>query len=446
MNFNSIAGIVACLFVLTFSSVKAQDKVWTLDECAAYAVQNNIQVQQSNIDKKIALSNRETRWAGLAPSLNASSSYYWNFGLNVDPVTNIISEETRRTANFGLSGNWVLYNGGQNWNSIKQSNLDYLAQTYTQQDIENDINLNVASAFLQILLNKEIRLVAQEQKRITELQASRMQQLVDAGARPKGDLLQLQSQLARDNQNLIAAENQVTISKLQLANLMQLEDPQNLRVADPQIALPGTEYMARQPDIIYETALGNQADIKSAETTVLSSEENVDVALSGYLPTLSLGFGIGTNYSSQVERVFNQDFSTQLDNNLNKYIGFNLNVPIFSRFQTRNQYQTAKLNFERARLNLELSKNNLKQTVYQAHADAKAAYNSYLAAEKAVEANEESFKYAQQRYDVGALSQFDYENAKNSLASAKSEMVRAKYDYIFKVKVLEFYLTNQVKL
>ncbi|MEQ9261762.1 MAG: TolC family protein [Owenweeksia sp.] len=446
MNFNSIASTVACLSVLTFSTVKAQDKVWTLDECAAYAVQNNIQVQQSNIDKKIALSNRETRWAGLAPSLNASSSYYWNFGLNVDPVTNIISEETRRTANFGLSGNWVLYNGGQNWNSIKQSNLDYLAQTYTQQDIENDINLNVASAFLQILLNKEIRLVAQEQKRITELQASRMQQLVDAGARPKGDLLQLQSQLARDNQNLIAAENQVTISKLQLANLMQLEDPQNLRVADPQIALPGTEYMARQPDIIYETALGNQADIKSAETTVLSSEENVDVALSGYLPTLSLGFGIGTNYSSQVERVFNQDFSTQLDNNLNKYIGFNLNVPIFSRFQTRNQYQTAKLNFERARLNLELSKNNLKQTVYQAHADAKAAYNSYLAAEKAVEANEESFKYAQQRYDVGALSQFDYENAKNSLASAKSEMVRAKYDYIFKVKVLEFYLTNQVKL
>ncbi|HAD97055.1 MAG TPA: hypothetical protein DCG19_06585 [Cryomorphaceae bacterium] len=478
MNFNFTVGALTCLLAFTFSTAQAQEKMWTLDECVNYAIDNNVQVKQSELQLKISKSNQQVAYWDYAPNLNFNSSYGWNFGLNIDPVTNQISQSQRQTGNFNLNSTWVLYNGGRKYNSITRSNLDYLAAMYSLEDVKNDVSLNVAGAFLQILLNKEILNVALEQERITQLQLGRMQRLVDAGARPLGDKLQLDAQFSRDQQNRITAENAVTISKLQLANLLQLEKPEELEVSEPQLAVPEADAILRDASVVYNTALSNQPSIKAAEKRVESSEESVDISRSGALPTLSLQGLIGTSYSDQILRptgtvttvvpigtvdgtnqvVYsavpqeiptgyeNKPFSDQINDNLNEYIGINLTIPLFNRLSTHNNYEIARLNRDISKLQLEQEKNALRQTIYQAHADAKASYNSYLAAEKAVEASEESFKYAQQRYDVGALSQFDYENAKNNLASAKSEMLRAKYDYIFKIKVLEFYLTNQVKL
>lgn len=433
---------------ITTLLVQAQEspKTWTIDECVNYALSHNIQIQQSEIDQKSSLYSKQAAVANLFPSLNGSSSYFWNFGLNVDPVTNVPTRETRKTFNVSLSGNWVLIDGGQKWNALRERNLAYLSQLYSTENIQNDVKLNVASAFLQILLNREIYQVALEQQRVSQLQVDRIEKLVNAGSRPKGDQLQLEAQMARDQQNVIATKNALDISKLQLANLMQLENPDEFEIVAPEVELPGTENIMRTPESIYNVALESQPGIKSAEIGIQSSKEGVDAAHGAFFPTLSLAYGIGTNYSSQVEQFLGQDFPTQLDQNVNEYVGFNLNIPIFNRYQTKNNYQVAKLNLERAKLQYELSRTDLKQTIYQTHADAKASYNSYLAAQKSVASSNESFNYAKQRFEVGALNQFDFENAQNNLAVAKSEMIRAKYDYIFKIKVLEFYLTNQIKL
>lgn len=467
--------------VLFFNHAHAQvsgETIWTIDKCVSYAVENNLQVQQSKLQTELSKNNQQTAQLDYLPNLNFSSSYGFNFGLNIDPVTNQISQASRQTANFNLNSNWVLYDGGRKYNTIAQRNFQYVSALYSLEAVKNDIKLNVASGFLQILLNKEILTVAVEQERITQLQMDRMQVLVDAGARPKGDALQLKAQLARDKQNRIAAENAVTISRLSLANILQLEKPDELRISSPELDVPDATTIARNPDGIYATAKENQPAIKAAETTVQSSEVQAQAAYSGYLPTLSLVGQIGTSYSNLIQqptgftegtipigtvgtaggtpvvslpRVLingfeDKPFTDQASDNLNEFIGIQLQVPIFNRFSVKNNYQNARINKQISELQLAQEELNLRQTIYQAHADAKASYNSYLASETAVESTEEAFKYAQERFNVGALNQFDFENAKNSLAQSQSEMLRAKYDYIFKVKVLEFYLTNQVNL
>lgn len=469
--------LLAALFLSINGIGKAQQKQWRLEECVDYALENNIQIKQSELQAKISKnSNSQAQWNYL-PSVSSGANYGLNSGLNIDPVTNQISTINRQTIFASVNANWVVYDGGRKINGIAQNNLNYLASMYDLERAKNDIRLNVASAFLQILLNKEILEVAFQQENITVLQTNRMQKLVDAGSNPKGDLLQLESQLARDKQNTVAAENALTISKLQLGNLLQLEDPSGFDIIDPEFKDPEPSTLLRKPENIFTTALENQPVVKSAEMRVKSSEEGVDLSRSSYLPTVSLSGGISSSYSDQflnfvpdgnsinpaigtvqgsgdvVISSFSQatgefesvSFGDQFGDNVNKSFGIGVSVPIFNNSQRYN-VKNAKLNLELAKTNLDQEKNTLKQTVYQVHADARAAYNSYLAASKAVDASRESFKYADERYKVGALNQFDFENTKNSLASALSQQVRAKYDFIFKIKVLEFYLTNAIKL
>mgnify|MGYP003633629978 CR=1 FL=1 len=470
------------LVVLTLSTkASAQNSIteqWTLQECINQAIDHNITIQQAKLNADLARNNLDVSQWSYAPSLNFGTNYFWNFGLNIDPVTNQISRQTRQTANFNLSSNWSVYEGGRKYKTIARDNNSLLAARLDYEAAKNDISLNVASIYLQILLNKEIELVALEQMRISDLQVRRCEKMVQTGTLPKGDLLQLQAQLARDQQNLIASQNNVKLSRLQLANLLLIEDPSNFDISSPEIAIPEAALISSSPAGIYSTAKENQPSIKSAEIREQVSKQNVSIAQASYLPTLSLVAQVGTNYSDQIPNITGatdvilpigqvqstgelvtslsaqsiptidgiQPFSSQVSDNLNEIVGINFSVPIFSRMTVRNSVQNAKINADIAKLNLEQAKNSLKQTIYQAHADAKAAFEQYKAAETSVNASQEAFKYAQQRFEVGAINQLDFESAKNNLASAKSQFSQAKYDYIFKIKVLEFYRTNQVAL
>lgn len=475
LNLSFALAIAACFGVFG----QSPDKVWGIEECVNYALENNIQIQQSQLQVEINKNNQQQTKADIAPNLNFNSNYGWNFGLNIDPVTNEISQSRRQTASFGLNSNVTLFSGLRQHYSIAKANLDYVAALYDLEDMKYNISLNVTAGYLQILLNKEILNVAREQQRVSKLQLDRMTKLVEAGANPMGDQLQLEAQWARDKQDVIAAENAYTISKLQLANLLQLENPDEFEIESPEIEVPDAELVARTAESIYATALDKQPSIKGAETRVESSEKNLAITKAGAYPTLNLVGQVGTSYSDQIvegsgtetitlpEPVYDGNgnvifvpyeqtipigpydqkaFGNQVGDNLNEYVGLQLNVPIFNGLSVSKSKQNAQINAKISRLQLEQEKNALRQDVYQAHADAKASYNSYLAAESAVEAGTESFKYSKERFEVGALNQFDFENDKNSLARAMSEMLRAKYDYIFKIKVLEFYLTNQVKL
>lgn len=451
---------------------------WTLQECINQAIEHNITIQQAKLNAELAHNNLDVSQWSYAPNLNFGSNYFWNFGLNIDPVTNQISRQTRQTANFNLSSNWSVYEGGRKYKTIARDNNSLLAARLDYEAAKNDISLNVASIYLQILLNKEIELVALEQVRISDLQVRRTEKMVATGSLAKGDLLQLEAQLARDQQNLIASQNNVKLSRLQLANLLLIEDPANFDISSPSLTMPPATLISSSPAGIFSTAKENQPNVKSAEIKEQVSKQNVSIAQSSYLPTLSLIAQVGTNYSDQIPNVTGandvivpigqvastgelvttlspqsipiingiQPFNSQISDNLNEVVGINFSVPIFSRMAVRNSVQNAKINADIARLNLEQAKNTLKQTIYQAHADAKASYEQYKAAETSVKASQEAFDYAQQRFEVGSINQLDFESAKNNLASAKSQFSQAKYDYIFKIKVLEFYLTNQVAL
>lgn len=472
-----------CLF-LSFSLLAFQGwsqgnpLKWTLDSCLQYAQQNNIDVLRSKMQLEISRNDLASAQWDYAPDLSFSSSYAFNFGLNIDPVTNQISQTQRQTAGFNFSSSWVLYDGGRKFNTITRLNKEYLATLFDFEQAKNDIGLLIVNAYLNILMDRELLGVAQERRRITQIQVDRMTDRVAAGTNPKGDLLQLKAQLASDRQALVSAENSLRISKIQLANFLQLERPDEFDIADPYLSLPEPTVLTRSPEGTFQVAVERQATIKSAEQRVEVSEEAIDVARAGYLPRVSLIGQAGTNYSDQIPQVVGTEaqiipigqvagtgelvttleprsfpitdgikpFGQQVGDNLNEFVGVNLQVPIFSRFQVRNNYQNAVLRQEMAQLNLEQAKIDLRNSVYQAHADAKASYNAYLAAEQSVAANKEAFKYASERFDLGALNQLDYENARNNLLSAQSEMLRAKYSYIFKIRVLEFYLTNQIKL
>jgi outer membrane protein len=466
------------LFFCFSSTITAQidNTVWSLNQCVDYAVANNVTVKQGKLQTQINKNNLQSAQWDYAPNLSLGTNYAWNFGLNIDPVTNQISQETRQTANMQLSSNWVLFDGGRKFNSIDRANFNYLASLYEYEDIANNIKINVANAFLQILLNKEISNVAKEQLRITQFQTARMKDRVEAGASPEGDLLQLEAQEARDQQSLIAAQNAVQLSKIQLANLLQLPNPQDFDIAEPDLAVPDPTVISRNADGIYQVALENQPVIKGAELRVKSSEEAIKISQAGYLPSLSLIGQVGSSYSDQIPNVTGvnetivpigevagtgqlvttlvpqqfpvfdgtKPFNNQVNDNLNQFVGINLTVPLFNRFTVKNAVQNARLQQEISQLNLEQEKNNLRQTIYQAHADAKASYNSYLAAQKSTTASQKALDYAQERFKVGALNQVDFEQAKNNFIGAKSQMIQSKYDYIFRIKVLEFYLTNQI--
>jgi outer membrane protein len=303
-----------------------------------------------------------------------------------------------------------------------------------------------------------------------------MARLVEVGSRPEGDLLQLKAQLASDQQNAVSTANAVVLSLVQLANLLQLEDPTGFDVVAPQMKLPGADLVSREALSIYNSAVEIQPAVKAAEKRRQSQEQAVAVARSGYVPTLSLIGQVGSNFSDQIPNITGSQmqvfpigvvqstgdivnsvqqvpisdgvkpFTDQFTDNINELVGLSLQVPIFNRMQVKNNVQNAQVNQEIARLNLEQEKNSLRQTIFQAHADAKAALRQYQAAAQAEEANQKAFDYAKQRFEVGAINQVDFENAKNSLAQAQSQKAQARFDYIFKIKVLEFYLTNQVNL
>lgn len=468
--------LLLCIAVPCSYGQGVMTEKWSLQECIAHAYEHNITIEQAQLRAEIAKNNLQTAQMDYLPNLNLGNNVFWNFGLNIDPVTNQISRQSRQTVNFQLSSNWVLYNGGAKYNTIAQRNHDLKAAQYDYEAARNEIGLQVASAYLQIMLNKEIAAVAREQVRITDLQLRRTKKLVEAGSLPEGELLQLEAQLARDQQNSLVADNNVNITRLVVANLLQLEDPSAFDVADVQLVLPDGSILDRSPENLFQVALERQPNIRAAEMRVLSGEEGIDIAYSGYLPSLSLIGQVGTNYSDQIPNITGTEdvtipfgfvagsndlvlvqqslpvtdgvkpFGDQVSDNLNEVVGFTLNVPIFNRRTVANNLQNARISADLNRLGLEQVKNDLRQTIFQAHIDATSARLQFNAAAKSVEANKKAFEYARQRFEVGALNQVDFESAKNNLAASQSQYAQAKYDYIFKVKVLEFYLTNQVNL
>ena len=440
--------LILSFFILGAGSVLAQ-KVWTLEECVNYALENNLQIKQSRLQTEVADINLLQSKLNFAPSANASSNLNYSWGRNIDPNTNLYSSNQSMNNNYNLSGRLNLFKGFQNWNSLKKNEIDYKASQYQSEEMENNIALTLTGAYLKILFNHEMLSVAMQQMEVTKQQIDRTSKLVDAGTLPKGDLLEIQAQGATEESNLVKAENNLALSYLDLKQILDLTAETDFEIDRPNIEL-SEDFEIIPSEQVYANAIDIMPEIKRGEMNVLSAQRSVSIARGALYPSLSVNGGIGTNYidgkrDSRFEngQIVSGDlipFWDQIDINTGEYLTLSLSIPIFNAYSARSSVNRAKVQSISSQFDLQLRKNELRKNIEQKYHDAIAAYKTYNASKISVQSLTESFKYTEEKFNIGMVNSIDYSLAKMKLTQAQSELLRAKYDYIFKTKILDFYM------
>lgn len=446
MKKNSYFSLVAILFFGLIT--QAQSKKWTLEECVKYALENNISIKQSELDTQAATIDKKSALGNFLPSINATTNHSWNIGLNQDITTGLLRNQTTQFTSTGMNVGIDIYKGLQNQNNLRKANLALIASKYQLVKMQEDIALNVANAFLQVLFNKENLKVQQEQLAINEKQLTRSTELVNAGAIPRGDVLDIKANLALNRQNVVAAENALLISKLSLAQLLQLKDFENFDLIDAISVNDEVAILSQSPSAIIEKAKESRTDLKIAQTNLEIAQKNLAIAKGAFQPTIQGFYGFNTRISyadvatisgnSIITKPANP-FWTQFNDNKGQSFGAQLSIPIFNGFSARNNVERSKVNLEKSKIALEQQNLDLQRTIYAAFTDAKGSLNANESAISTLEARQEAYNYAKEKYAVGMMNSFDYNQAQTLLVNAQSEVLRTKYDSIFKIKILEFY-------
>lgn len=468
----SFKRIVFFLVSILTISAQAQEKKWTLQECVDYAIQNNITIESSELDYKSSVVNKKDAIGNFLPNISGSASHSWNIGLNQNITTGLLENQTTQFTSAGLNVNVDIFKGLQNQNQLRKTNLALIASQYQLTKIKEDVALNVANAYLQILFNKENLKVQQNQLKINSDQFNRTKELVDAGMVPKGDLLDVQATVASNKQAIISAENALLLSKLSLAQLLKFEDFKSFDVQDEQIDVFQSLVLNESSESVVAKAKESRTELKLAQSNLEIAKKDVSIARGAYYPSLIGFYSFSTRaaYSDRVvgiqpdaqnptsvigyvqgtgESVYQYNYTPitggplpifeQFDNNKGQNFGLQLTIPIFNGFATRNNVQRSKIALEKAQLNYDQQELDLERNVYTAYTDTNAAKESYEAALETLEARKLSYEYAQERYRVGLMNVFDFNQVQTQLANAESEVLRTKYDYIFRTKILEFY-------
>ncbi|MGB0451988.1 MAG: TolC family protein [Flavobacteriaceae bacterium] len=471
--------ITIFIVFLAVTSVSAQTKKWTLQECVEHAMANNISLQQSALDQELALLDKADAIGAYLPNINGSVSNAWNTGLTQNVTTGVLENQTSRNSSYSVTATLSLFQGLRNLRSLQRSKINALAAQYGLEKMQDDIALFVANAFLQVLTNKANVSVLKAQNAVTVGQIERTQELVDAGVLPEGDLLEIQAADATEKQNIVTAENGVTLSLISLAQLLQIRDYDDFDIVDQGYEILGTEILEKGPQELVAAAREYRKEVLIAETNVALAEKDLQIARSAYMPTLGAYLNYNTRESDRFsgvstlidpdnpiiattdpigfvdgsgaavygfapniigyQEVAARPFEEQLYLNDGVSYGVQMNIPIFNGNATRNNVKRSKLNLMLRELLLEQAKMDLETTVYQAFVDAKGALKSHDAAVKAKNSQQLAYEYAQQRYDVGLINAFDFSQSKTRYDNAVIDVNRAKYDYIFKLKVLELY-------
>ena len=430
------------IMLLAAVTVTAQQKSWTLEECITHALQNNIRIKQQEIMTQYQQSALEQSKLNLLPTLNGSASHNYAFGRALDETTYEFTEnETVQSNNFYAGSNVTLFHGLVNYNTIQKNKYQLLASEQDLERFRDDISLSIALAYLQILLNQELVTATEAQVDLTRQQIERTGRLVEAGSLARGNLLDIEAQAAREELQLINLQNQLTLSLLTLAQMLELPNADDFAVAVPVITL-NDEAVKSGPSDIYSVAEKTRPEILSAEYQLKSAELDLAIARGGRSPRLSLGATASTGYSDKRLKPVTFEaypFGEQLNDNLNYGLGFSLNIPIFNGWQVNTGIRNSKLGIENSQYALENTKKELYKSIQQAFTDANGALKKYNASQKAVASMEEAFRYAEQKLDVGLVTAVEYTQSKTQLLSAQSEMAQAKYEFVFKTKVLDFY-------
>lgn len=430
------------LFIICFSlfisaAGFAQNKKWTLQECVQYALDNNITIKQAEVALLNTTIDKSDAEGAFVPSINGRASVSENTGLSFNPVTNLPQTVTTLNATGGINLGYTLFDGLRNIRQLQRADLAKVASEFNLSKAKDDIALFVANAFLDIILNKENLKTIQAQNAITLEQIERTQELVDGGVLPEGDLLEIRATAASERQRIVAAENSVILSKISLAQLLAVENYRDFDVVDGSYSIFGEEIVNSPVESIIDSAKENRYEIKIAEQNLEIAKKDLQISKGARYPTLSAFFGYDTRFTTN--DFIDIPFRTQLYTNDGINYGLSLNVPIINGFGVRNSIKRSKLNIENNEIAVKQAKLDLESTVYQSYTAVKAAKESYEAAKAALESQKLAYEYAKLRYDVGRTNAFDFSQSKLRYDNAQIELTRSKYDYIFRIKVLELY-------
>ena len=440
--------VIALLFGAIFS-MSAQVKRWTLEECVTYAVDNNLSIEQFELDLENAKIDASDALGALLPDLNGQMSVSGNTGLILDPTTNQLVTGTILSSSANLTSTVTLFDGLRNIHRINRAKLNAIANQYRLDDLKDDIRLSVAQRYLDVLSNKEQLKVSRAQYAVTEQDLKRTKELVESGVVPRGDLLEIEATAATQEQQIVNNEALVTISKITLAQLLQLTDYDNFDIADESFDVPPSDILKNSPKVIFDKALGFRNDVKLAEANIDLAEKDVQIAKGANYPTLGAFFNYNTRYSDQNRDLVTGEFLNFIDQlwiNDGISYGAQLNVPIFNGWNTRNNIKRAQIDLDRAKLQMESTKLELETAVNQAYVDVKTFSKAFEASQKTLNAREVAYQYAKDRFDVGLLNAFDFGQSQARLDDARANLINSKYAYIFRLKILEFYFGLPISL
>lgn len=441
-----ILQLVALTIVLFSGTARAQE-TWDLRECINYALENNIQIQQQSINSDYYENELQQAKNNRLPSLNGGLSNSFNFGRSLQYDNTYANYNSNQTGG-SLSANMTLWNGFILKNSIDKAEFDLKASLADLQKAKDDISLYIAAAYLEILLAEELVKVAEDQIGVTKLQIDRTGKLVDAGSLAKGSLLEIEAQLANEELNLVNQQNNLQLAYLNLYQLLELPFTEQFKIEDPVLPVVKANGSLLNSMEVFRNAVNLRPEIKSAEYRLGSYKEQVAIAKGNLYPTLTFGADYYNSYNNKYED-YNGDkipFSEQLKNNERYGLGVNLNIPIFNKGQARTQVKNAELQVLNQEFELQSTKNTLRKDIEQAYTNALAALKKYIASNKAVESMQEAFRYTEEKFNVGMVNSVEYNQSKNNLAKTKSDLAQAKYDYIFRTKILDFYNGEEIEL
>jgi outer membrane protein len=447
------------LLIISQLTLSAQQKVWTLEECIGYAIDNNIQIKQQVVQTEAQKNTLDLAKLKLLPTVSGQATHNYSFGRALDQTTyQYTDHQTVQSNNFYAGGNLNLFSGLQNYNTIKKDEYLVLAGQKDLENIKDNIALTVALDYLQILLNKELVTANNNQLQITKQQIEKTRKLVDAGSVAKGNLLQIESQAAQEELQLVNMKNQLDIAYLNITQLLELKTPVGFEVIVPEISIDTNTVITGSIDDIYAAALGNRPEVKSSELNLKASEYDLKIARGGRSPRLSMNHSFSTGYSDVRKKVTGLDpttfapiygkysFADQVNDNVSWGLGFTMSVPILNGWQVNKSISNSKLSIKNYEYALEGTRKTLYKNIQQAYADAVASLKKFTASKKAIVSMEESFRYTEQKFNVGMVTSIDYNASKTQLLKAQSDLAQAKYEFIFKTKVLDFYKGLSINL
>lgn len=453
--------------LLSVSMVEAQKK-WSLTECINYAHANNLQIKRTEIQSDLAEIDQLQAKTNIIPDLNADINRNYTFGRSVDRYTNRFIQDNSLSDNYQFTSQVALFNGLQNWNNIQRTKFATLAAVSNIEQTKIEITFQLSSAYLDILFKKELLEITENQKDVTSQQVERTSKLVDAGSVAKGDLLEIKAQLANESLNVTNAQNELNVSFLNLAQLLDLDSISGFDIVEPDTVEPDFESGIPAFATVYNEALTYLPHVKKAQYELKSNEHFVSMRKGERSPLVYMSGSIFTGYSDQRSRAIENQpnveipigyvqsdptevvvvsspqfedypYSNQFKDNIAEQLTLGVRIPILNRWETNNNIAKAKIQLEDSRYNLDQIKQQLMKEVQQAHNNAVSAREKYSSALEAVTSYSEAFTYTEQKFNVGIVNSVEYNIAKNNFIKAESELLQAKYEYVFSVKILDFY-------